>query len=271
MGWYHSQLAAGSDPFTDDAELNSDCGCSTLDTTTTASAATSPTASPPMSQFGFLETTPEATRGGSLPSLDYDSMTCIYHLCREKNWKDAVDSSKPYYPPTFVADGRFTRASESSGASLVETANTYYSQASPKEEQWIVLEINAQLLLSMGIQILPQCAPETSPSTGEPVSCLQVFGGISTSTPNLILSVYRIQRESKSGVFTSIDSSVSLGRLLPRRDFVSGSSDEASKPFVETLQTPEQPALATKTAVDASKMGIRKTFGSKIFGRSKAQ
>ena len=42
---------------------------------------------------------------------DTDKLDKIYHLCQESKWLAAVSAGEPYFPPTFVEDGRFTRAS----------------------------------------------------------------------------------------------------------------------------------------------------------------
>lgn len=112
----------------------------------------------------------------------------IYHLCQESNWTAAVASGEPYFPPTFVEDGRFTRASQEK-SSLVATANLYY-KSTPGE--WICLELDATKLLAMGLQILPQCAPEGTKD--EPVNCLQIFGGISTTTSGVVTNIFPMVR-----------------------------------------------------------------------------
>jgi hypothetical protein len=159
MGWYHDQIANGEDPF-------ADVRCSL----------------PPKNL-----------------SLDTSSLNHIYHLCQRAVFVQAVEEGKPYFPPTFVKDGRFTRASQEKD-SLADTANSYYKDI-PGE--WICLELNAQKILQLGIQILPQCAPEGTAEN--PINCWQIFGGITTAVPGLVISIHKMIRLS-DGLFYAVDS-----------------------------------------------------------------
>jgi hypothetical protein len=122
----------------------------------------------------------------------------IYHLCQKSNWDTAVNANQPYFPPTFLADGKFTRASLRKD-DLISTANTFYKDV---QGDWIVLEIDCQLLYSLGIIILVKEAPESTQT--QPVSCLQVFGGISTSLSGLIIQICDMERSPVTGTFLSI-------------------------------------------------------------------
>jgi hypothetical protein len=123
----------------------------------------------------------------------------IYHLCQKSLWEEAVEAGKPYFPPTFIVDGKFTRASVGK-EDLVSTANTFYKST---PGAWIVLEINCKMLYGLGVAILSQDAPESTKTV--PVKCLQVFGGISTTLPGLITNVYDVERVfPASGRFVSI-------------------------------------------------------------------
>jgi hypothetical protein len=227
MGWYFALMAEGKDPFTADGDTKTtessgnDFGATcpmksqktTLatigDNSTTTTTATMETnkaeeddkkSELPLMHNGHARPPPQ-----DVPMPDYEKMTYIYHLCRKKLWSDAMNKRTAYFPPTFVHDGRFTRASEDLD-SIVETANTYYASSTDSEE-WIVLQINAPIMLSMGIQVLPQCAPERN-SAGDRVSCLQILSGISTSTPDLIVDVYQMIRDTATGRFTAIGTTV---------------------------------------------------------------
>lgn len=158
MGWYHGQIANGEDPF-------GDASCSL----------------PPKHH-----------------TLDTNTLKSIYHLCQRAVFAQAVEDGKPYFPPTFVKDGRFTRASQEKGT-LIDTANTYYKNI-PGE--WICLELNAQRILELGIQILPACAPEGT--AGNPINCLQIFGGITTTVPGLVIAIHKMIRLG-DGHFYSMD------------------------------------------------------------------
>lgn len=123
----------------------------------------------------------------------------IYHLCQKSLWEEAVGEGKPYFPPTFIADGKFTRASVGK-EDLVSTANTFYKNT---PGAWIVLEINCKMLYGLGIAILSQDAPESTKTV--PVKCLQVFGGISTSLPGLITNILDMERVfPTSGKFVGV-------------------------------------------------------------------
>jgi hypothetical protein len=128
------------------------------------------------------------------PPPDVES---IFHLCQKSIWDDAVRTQQPYFPPTYMNDGKFTRATLHK-KDLVSAANEYYKE-SPGE--WIVIEIDCKLLFSLGIPILAQDAPEST--TKQPVKCLQVFGGISTTLPGLIQKTYEMKRD-KDGSFLKV-------------------------------------------------------------------
>jgi hypothetical protein len=135
----------------------------------------------------------DATPPPPPPDVDY-----IYHLCQKSKWMEAKARKQPYFPPTFIADGKFTRMTVHKG-DLVNTANEYYKSV---PGDWIVLEISCATLYSLGIAILAQDAPE-SKGEKQPVKCLQVFGGISTALPGLVANVYRMKRNG-AGTFTAI-------------------------------------------------------------------
>ena len=169
----------------------------------------------------------------------------IYHLCQKSLWEEAVDAGKPYFPPTYILDGNFTRASVGK-EDLVSTANTFYKDT-PGE--WIVLEINCKMLYGLGIAILSQDAPESTKTV--PVKCLQVFGGISTSIPGLITNIYDMERVSPaSGKFVAILDS-------------SDAKIQKVEPAQETA-----PPVATETNGKADQEQAKKSKGKfKLFGR----
>lgn len=129
------------------------------------------------------------------PPPDVDS---IYHLCQKSIWEEAVKTGQPYFPPTYMNDGKFTRATVYQ-EDLVATANEYYKNHTG---EWIVLEIDCKLIYGLGIPILAQDAPESSPPQ-QPVKCLQVFGGISTTLPGLVKNVHRMER-APDGTFLKV-------------------------------------------------------------------
>lgn len=142
--------------------------------------------------FGDSQAAPTNAEGTAVPNLEK-----IYHICQASKWVAAVSNGVPYYPPTFVADGRFTRASQEK-CSIVDTANHYYRGTPGK---WICLELDAPKLLELGLQILPQCAPEGT--ADKPINCLQIFGGITTTIPGVVVAILPMIR-LKDGFFHSL-------------------------------------------------------------------
>lgn len=128
----------------------------------------------------------------------------IYHLCQTSKWNEAVSKQMPYFPPTYVKDGKFTRATVHA-KDLVDTANTYYQAI---DGDFMVLEINTTILYQMGVAIFSQDAPENYMATNKKnknaVKCLQLFGGISTTMPGLIANTYKMKRHPTTGKFLSM-------------------------------------------------------------------
>ena len=164
----------------------------------------------------------------------------IYHLCQKLKWDEAKALGEPYFPPTFIADGKFTRATVNK-SDLVSTANLFYKNTPGK---WIVLEIDCKTLYSLGIAILAQDAPESTKD--EPVKCLQVFGGIATTLPGLIRQIYDMKRNYVTGEFLAVQESAVNGDC--------GCSDNHGK---------------NGTKVRAEQAKKNKSGMKKIFGRIK--
>lgn len=192
MGWYHS---ADWDDFVEQQKADQAASDAA------AAAATVSTPAPSGSSGGAATTT-TSSYGTTACPLPPDSappppppdVEAIYHLCQKSKWDEAYSKKQPYFPPTFLKDGKFTRATIYKD-DVVNAANEYYKDT-PGE--WICLELNAPLLYGMGIPILAQNAPESDPKA--PVKCLQVFGGISTTLPGLLRKVYPMKRSS-NGTF----------------------------------------------------------------------
>ena len=188
MGWYHS---ADWDDFVAEqkkeqaaTDAAAAAAAATLKPTTTTTTATP-------SSYG---TTPCALPPDATPPPPPPDVEAIYHLCQKSKWDEAYFSKQPYFPPTFLTDGKFTRATIYKD-DVVNAANEYYKDV-PGE--WICLELSAPLLYGLGIPILAQNAPESTPKA--PVRCLQLFGGISTTLPGLLRKVYPMKR-SANGTF----------------------------------------------------------------------
>jgi len=159
-----------------------------------------PTACPlPTDPDGSISSKPPA------PPKDHEH---VYHLCRKNDWEDALESQTPYFPPTFLKDGRCTKASLYI-EDIVDVANEFYRKSSPPSEEWIVLEIRVQFLYhGLGIPVLAAIALESHRSgNAYPVQCLQIFGGVSTHPMvlgSLITSVYPLERRAADGIFFGI-------------------------------------------------------------------
>lgn len=135
------------------------------------------------------------------PPPDVDS---IYHLCQKSFWEQAVKKKQPYFPPTYMKDGKFTRATVFQ-TDLVATANQFYKD---HPGDWIVLELDCQILYGLGIPILAQDAPESTPK--QPVKCVQVFGGLSTTLPGLVKKIFTMQRASDGTFLKLVDNNKDL-------------------------------------------------------------
>ncbi len=109
-----------------------------------------------------------------------------------------MEKCDPYFPPTYMKDGKFTRASVYKD-DILDVANEFYKATTG---EFCVLEIDCKLLYSFGIPIMAQDAPESTPK--KLVKCLQIYGGISTSTPNLVHKIYRLVRRSADGTFIKL-------------------------------------------------------------------
>ena len=105
---------------------------------------------------------------------------------------------------------------------------------------WIVLEIDCKTLYALGVAILAQEAPESTKD--EPVKCLQLFGGISTTLPGLISNIYEMKRDYSSGEFLAVKDVPTVNN---------GNVDEK--------EGNKQPAEQAKK----KKSGMKRFFGSK--------
>uniref|UniRef100_A0A7R9WQN9 Uncharacterized protein n=1 Tax=Craspedostauros australis TaxID=1486917 RepID=A0A7R9WQN9_9STRA len=214
MGWYHSADFTGFDDMEADASKQeatrggtSCSGSGAAANTTTAS--TAPTATCSSSSNTAAASVGDAATGYSACPLPSDSappppppdVDHIYHLCQGKNWLKAAKRKQPYFPPTFVKDGKFTRATVFKN-DIISTANIFYQHTTDPDLEWICLELNVATLYGMGIPILSQEAPEST--QGKPVTCLQVFGGISTTIPGLVNKIYTMKRNPIDGEFLEI-------------------------------------------------------------------
>ena len=168
-----------------------------------------------------LPTNPDGTISSKPPAPPEDHAH-VYHLCRKQDWEAAKESKSPYFPRTFLKDGKFTRASLYLD-DIADVANEYYSKASPIGEDWIVLEMDVQFLYhGLGIAVLASIAPESmGGDQTNAVQCLQIFGGISTHPKildSLITAVYTMKRRDVDGKFIGMLPNVddSIGPVSPK-------------------------------------------------------
>jgi hypothetical protein len=176
MGWYHYEIANGRDPSATDEQPTScpDGTCSNAKPqSSTTACARQPT------EELYLDNGP------------------IYHLCEKSNWRSSIRIEKPYFPPTFWLDGRFTRSCCKKD-SLVDTANEYYKVS---RGDWICIEMDPTILRNAGIAIACHRAPEST--IDQPVQCLKIYGGISVSMNDLVTNIYAMQRHG-DGTFVGM-------------------------------------------------------------------
>lgn len=175
---------------------NESCGCTSENESPKASSASSKATAEESVSWGE---TPCLLPANSPPPPPPPNYASIYHLCLYSNWQAACDKGEPYFPPTFMADGKFTRATLHK-ADVVDAANEYYKD---RPGEWVVLELNCKFLFQLGIPILAQDAPESS--LEKPVKCLQIFGGISTLSTELVSNIYKMRRAA-DGTFLRVSS-----------------------------------------------------------------
>ena len=208
----------------------------------------------------------------------------VYHLCRKQDWEDAKESQTPYFPRTFLEDGKFTRASFYLD-DIADVANEHYCKTSPREEKWIVLEINVQFLYhSLGIPVLANQIGEENANAdtdAEPLEYLQIFGGVSTH-PNilesLVASVYSMKRRDVDGKFIGMlhskwadgvfDSPPSKHRTGPKTNLNDGGGEvEVEVDDILEIPTGESSHEINKnnaTTITTKKKKKKKRFFSKV-------
>lgn len=134
----------------------------------------------------------------------FNDVRTIYHMCQTSAYENAKSDNTAYYPPTFVADGRFTHAT-AVPANLITTANHFYTTT---KGDWICLELDRTVLEKLGIITLFECAkPVGDVGTDEDWKddvFPHVFGGIPVQVEGVVTNVYDMKRDDK-GTFLSID------------------------------------------------------------------
>ncbi|KAL3903515.1 MAG: hypothetical protein SGARI_005346 [Bacillariaceae sp.] len=147
-----------------------------------------------------------------------------------------------------MKDGKFTRASVHKG-DIVDVANLYYKNTPGK---WIVLELDCKMLYGLGIAMLAQEAPE-SVLTKEPVKCLQIFGGIATSLPGLVHSIYPVFRKSSTGEFIKLLDPV---RTAKEAENEASQAKKASKKESDKVRATLEEPLKPSPSKEKKKRGM---------------
>jgi hypothetical protein len=190
MGWYHDPDYR---PFDDDNAPASSSTPVDTDSTGTDTDNDADTSATPSGN-----TACPLPPGGSPPPPPPD-VKHIYHLAQKSNWQMSKAKKEPYFPPTYMKDGKFTRATVHK-SDLLTTANEFYKDITTSSD-FIVLELNCSVLYNLGIPIMAQDAPESTEK--KVVKCLQVFGGISTTLPGLVHQTYDMKRDT-DGTFLEL-------------------------------------------------------------------
>jgi len=233
MGWYHYQAAEDGNP---DPSQPIECPDGTCPSKKEACE-------------GTCESKGETVAPIEKPPAEpvdkpYYPDAPIYHLCQATLWREAIRFREPYFPPTFWADGKFTRAScEAEG--LPDTANHYYKHI---KGDWLCLELDHLKLKEMGVVMVAQRAPESTEE--DPVECLKVYSGIPVTVPGIVRKVYAMKRDL-DGTF----------RGMMVTNLVKTSAIPTPKPAAP--QKAEQPK-STATSKDESK---EKKKGLRLWGR----
>jgi len=181
----------------------------------------------------------------------------VYHLCRKADWEEACNSKTPYFPPTFLKDGKYTRASMHLD-DVAHVANQYYWKTSPTQEEWIVLEIDVQFLFhGLGIPLEVAIAPESPKHL--PIECLHIFGGISSHPKivgSLVKSVYKMKRRDVDGKFVGMLYSV-LSEKERENETENGNGNGNLKGILKKSNIPHQrrsapyvDKISVKTTID---------------------
>jgi len=205
----------------------------------------------------------------------------IYHMTPRCLWEQAIKEGVAYFPPTFHKDGKFTRASVFKEG-LIDVANHFYKETSPKEVEWICLELNLKYLLNMGVVVLPQPPDDASGETEEkkeeePVQCFQIYAGIATiPSLDLVQKIYPVKRGG-CGTFLELGDPQTHGkakgtkksssRHLERVEQVRAETEKikglGSVPAASKSKSTSNTTVTPKRSGSFSKGGIGKMFGVK--------
>lgn len=143
-------------------------------------------------------------KGSSISSSNEsdDNEDIIYHMCEIKRWKEALDSGRAYFPPTFEKDGGFTHATLK--PSLLLTVANHYYQAS--QDDWICVALSRAALEEIGIVTRFEEAKPVGSSDvmNTDLRMPHIFGGIPACLPGIVKKVYSIRRDM-NGLFLSIE------------------------------------------------------------------
>jgi hypothetical protein len=168
----------------------------------------------------------------------YEASGTIYHLCQKSLWLDAVEKGKPYFPPTFMKDGKFTRFS-CERDTLVDTANHYYGSF---PGDWLCLSLNATDVRNRGVPIVAQRAPESTKQ--EPIQCLKVYSGIGVG--QAVLEIHRMRRDEQGKFLGMIVDTVTPKLIMDRNALSKAVKQSSSKAPSDSPQEQPLPKKETK-------------------------
>lgn len=138
----------------------------------------------------------------------------IYHMCPYSSWVECKNTpGKEYYPPNYEMDGFIHATKDLDEELLLNIANHFYKDASPGNEEWVVLGIDTKKLTSK--VVFEKAAPvgETAEYTGDgggnddddekqEMLFPHIYGTIDSEA---VISMYAMKRDGESGVFLGID------------------------------------------------------------------
>jgi uncharacterized protein (DUF952 family) len=141
---------------------------------------------------------------------DQQEEEVLYHMCQKDLWDAAVQHQVAYFPPTFIADGRFTHAT-AVPSRLITTANHFYTQTTG---DWICLQLSRSALLKLGIDtVFEEAKPVGEAATHEDWDkggattkwiCPHIYGGLPTHIAGIVTQTFHMTRNKNDGSFVNI-------------------------------------------------------------------
>ena len=130
-------------------------------------------------------------------------MKKIFHLALAKDWTQATDQNRMYYPPTYQQDG-FTHGTGNANK-LLEVANHFYMDS---VGDWVCLEMTTESLAAFDVKVRYEPAASVGNTSGELKSSVSqeqllfphLYSGIH---PTVVTQVLPVQRD-EDGRFVEI-------------------------------------------------------------------